>query len=517
MVDEDKSPENSEEYGTPKNGVSTGLNGKSPFPGTEDDILRFDSQAWQGAFRALSKIEDAQERQRISGRWTECLLERTSKGINLSGTNLSQLNLSYCNLKKANLTRTNLSSTNLSSANLESATIMCPMSERLNLKGANLQGLYAHALGAQIVNLTQANLDHALDMTGSLFHGVKLKRASLKGAVLNGSLFYQCDLSHAQFTGARLVGCSFNECVLNSADYSHAHLDDAVFLKSAMDEVSFDSACSEGLNIQKMQNIRGASFRNANFISTRVLQVSFDQCEFGTANLSALDLVNVSLNECRFERANLAYSRFLRVRGTNNSFEGANFSSATILSSVLPQSCFDAVSAENMHIVESSLRDSSFSKGLKNKEGSQSFAARCLSVRDSDLSACNFAGAYLYRSFFTGDPIPNMRLDQCSFEGANLIQGYLAASLRGANMRNVKGAYLRLNQSDLSAADLRGAELFESSCVKTTMEDADLRGVTAPLWLDRCPGWETTQCDEGLKNWESDLGALMKRQKRGST
>ena len=126
----------------------------------------------------------------------------------------------------------------------------------------------------------------------------------------------------------------------------------------------------------------------------------------------------------------------------------------------LPGSDFRGANMENARLLECQLPESRFTQYTDDDASTVGFVGRALVVRDCDLGSAQFAGAYLDRASFTGDPVMGMRMDQVDLAGANLIQAYVAAAMPGAVLKGANAAYSRFNQSDLRAADLKGADVF---------------------------------------------------------
>jgi uncharacterized protein YjbI with pentapeptide repeats len=471
---------------------------------------------WAQLLRQATGPSDQDTRHAMSAELTELALRETGKGLNLVGVDLSGLDLSFTDLRSTNLTRANISSTNFRGANLTGATIVCPLAERAMLVDANLGGFYAHALAIQNGYLGGVDLSNAVDVTGALFHGVDLTGACLSGANLSGSLFYQCVLKGADLSGATLTGTSFTECDLCEASFAGAHLEDAVLTKVECEGIDFSGSYGAGLVIQHVRNTEGGRFTGAQLPSLRLRHVHLRNVDAKGLEAERLDFTLSSLMRCDFDWSALSDAHFVDVSGEHNSFRSSHVCGATFVRCQLRRSAFNGAKGENLHIVDSSFRYGDFGEH-ELEDGTAPFTGRCLNARDSDFHGANFRNAYLYRAFFTGDPPVTMRLDDCAFDSANLIQAYVTASLQRTTLSGIKGAYMRLNQSDLTDAVLTNADLFEASLVKTNLTDADLEGVIAPVWIDRCPGIESAKLDEELRDWSRALVGVLKGRRRGST
>ncbi len=460
----------------------------------------------------LSTLDTNSRREQSRDFITHLLENGNGHGPNLSDTSLSGLNLDGVDLRRANLTRVCLTSTSLRGSDLREAKLICPLLERACLDKADMRGVYAHGVAMQIGSLVEADLSGAADITGALFHGVKASRSKWAGANLAGTTFYQCDLRDADFGSANLTGAVFNENTLDGCKFDGARLDETTILKSSGSGISFANATGEGLSMQRLTQLEGLNASGAMLRGLRLRTCSLRDATFTKADLSDASLIGVRLENGDFTETDLTRATWNHVSGTAR-FTRAILAQSSFVHVVLPKARFDAAQAENMRIVECDLTGASFAcddNGLP-------FRSRALSVRDSNLTEADFRGAYLYRASFTGDPIGNMRLDKADFSGANVIQAYVAASMRQALLARAHASYVRINQTDFTDASLAGAELFQASMIKANLTRTNLSGVAPPLWLDRCDGLSDAIVDETLLAWIQDLSALLTKQRRGST
>lgn len=475
----------------------------------EPNIIPNSDHAWLLRQATL----DVDSRRNQSRDFITCLLkDGHGHGPDLSDTNISGLNLEGVDLRRANLTRARLNSTSLRGADLREAKLICPLAERACFDKADMRGIYAHGFAMQIGSMVEADLSGAADITGALFHGVKASGSIWAGANLAGTTFYQCDLRDADFGSANLTGAIFNESLLDGCKFDGARLDEASILKSSGSRISFAYATGEGLSLQRMTQLEGLKGDGAILRGLRLRNCSLRDASFRKADLSDASLIGIRLENGDFTEADLTRATWNHVSGTAR-FTRAILAQASFVHVVLPEARFDGAQAENMRIVECDLTDACFALD----ENGLPFRSRALSVRDSNLTGADFRGAYLYRAMFTGDPVANMRLDKANFSDANIIQAYIAASMRQALLVCSHAAYVRINQTDLTDASLAGAELFQASIVKANLRRTNLSGVMPPLWLDRCEGLTEENAGEALLAWIQQLSALLAENRRGST
>jgi uncharacterized protein YjbI with pentapeptide repeats len=434
--------------------------------------------------------------------------ERTSRllaagrGLSLADKDLSGLDLSGFDLRGANLNRANLFGTKLDAAVLTGASLICAGTERASFRRANLRQTYLHAFSAQVCDFSEADLSDAVDVTGSLFHGCKLIKTTLRGSSLAGSTFYQCDVTDAIFDTAHLQGAHFNECYFKRTSFSGANLAQAIFTKGTLADVNFAGACGRGLSMRRIAAASNINFSNSNFSGT-----TFD--DIGFSNLVANRMVApnsqwraVSIMNGNFSLADLTQSTFIDVRAHSLVLDCAKLDGAALRRVIWPGVQAKHISAENLHGIEC----------LMDGANLDDIRARCLVLRDCSLANASMRYAYLYRAMITGDPPKSMILCCADLTGANLIQAYVTADLSGATLNGANLVYSRLNQSVLAGSALRGCSAYHASMIKVDFSNADIKGLGLPFFADRCPGLRTTakaQLDEAeAKRLEKFLDQL---------
>jgi uncharacterized protein YjbI with pentapeptide repeats len=383
-------------------------------------------------------------------------------GVNASGENLSGLDLSGVDLTGANLNRANLASTDLTDAILEGVSLVCPVIERTTMRGAVATRAYAHAMAAVSSDWSGIRFNQSPDTTGALFHGVKLTGADLSESNFAGTTFYQCDLTGANLADSVLDHAVFNECLLNGARLNHARMESCMFSRSAARDLDLSFAVGKNVVIDRLTGICDLIGAGTRLRGLTVRHTNLHGSNFAAADLELASLEGVDLSYVGFASANLARARLVACHGLSPALNAADLTEAMLVDCSFRDAVFDCARLENTVITSCTIVYSSF----------DGIFGRGLSVRDSSLVKGMFRNAYLYRAFLTGDPVTGMVLDNADFSGANLIQATLAASMRNARLVGARAAYARLNQADLTNAELAGFKAYKASAVKTIWPSA---------------------------------------------
>lgn len=442
---------------------------------------------------ALSRHEDREMAIRQVDLITNNAIAKDGRGWDLSNANLSNLDLECFNLERSILNRTQLHSTKLRKANLRNAEIICPGMERTDLSEADLSGANMHALSAQVCNFQGANLNHLLDATGALFHGCNMSHISAINAMFVGSSFYQCYLDGASLKQANLQSCTFNECSLNKASLEGANVAQLTIIKCQMQYVILDNAAGDGLNIQKPTCCDNLSFKNACLACLRLSFLKGTTINAEGLSAERADLTNCNIVDGDFSDTNLVGSRFYACSMPGVKMQNAKLSEASVVACFFIDSNWGHATCEGMNVMNSSLCNSDL-RGL---------AGRCVVFRDSDLSGANLSNAYFYRGVFSGEPPQSMSLRSVDASNVNFMQAYIVADLTEANLQSSKLSYARLNQSIMRRANLNGISSYEASLIKVDVSGANLSGLTAPIFIDRCQG-----LTEALDDLEGNLNLL---------
>ena len=460
--------------------------------------------------RALAAEFDREAACRSVADLTEQLIMRTGRGLQLSDSDLGGLDLSGFDLRSAQLSRAVLHSTKLIGADLSDAVMICPGMERTDLTRASLRQAYVHALAAQTCRFDDADLTGLRDATGSLFHGCSMRGVRLPGAHLAGATFYQCDLSGSDLSAAALQGATVNECTLRDASLCRAEVSQFTVTKSSITGGDLSGATGEGVVLQRLADSDGLVLTGATLPRLRLHGIRGARWRGAGAAMPGADLAHVTLDEADLAAADLSEASIAHCALSGATLAGASLVGARVYKSILAGTVLSDVQAENLHVVESSLRSAKM----------DGFVGRCTVMRDCDLRDVDLSRSNLYRAMITGDPPSSMAMTNVDLSGAILVQAYLAADLTGAVLRGVNAAYSRFSQSDLHGADLTGAAMYQSTWVKVKCDGMRAPALTGPFFADRCSGLLTALADDadpGLISWIEDLDELLSGQRKGST
>ncbi|WP_082907696.1 pentapeptide repeat-containing protein [Bradyrhizobium neotropicale] len=442
---------------------------------------------------------------------TEEAIKKTGIGLQLSSENLSGYDLSEFSLQRSVLNRAQLHGAKLDGADLSEANLICPGLEKASFRRAKLDFAYMHAMAAQVCNFDDASLRNVIDATGSLFHGCSMRRTRFDKAILSGVLFYQCDAAHAVFEGAELQGSIINECFLPLSSFRFAKLNQVTMTKAHLAGSSFCRSRGESLSILRPTSIDDLVLEDAHLPHFRLSKAS-GRILAKAINAPFADFSFSNLSRAELEQADLTEARFVSVNLSEANLSGAVLNGASIRSSQLDGADLSHASGETISIVESTIRSAKFN----------GFRGRCAFTRDCDMTTSDFAQAYLYRSMITGDPPQSMALNDANFEGANLVQSYIAAGMAGSSLEAARTAYARMNQSSLRKANLSGISPFQASFVKADFSDATITTFEPPFFADRCPGLGTAlkhlkDPHSATSRYLTDFSLLMGRGRNGST
>ncbi|WP_082747594.1 pentapeptide repeat-containing protein [Bradyrhizobium macuxiense] len=469
-------------------------------PSSDGDFLRY----WSRSGNRASALAAVRTR-------TEDAIKKTGIGLRLSDENFSGYDLSEFSLRRSVLNRAQLHRAKLDLADLSEATLICPGLENASFRGAKLDFTYMHAIAAQVCNFDDASLRNVIDATGSLFHGCSMRRTRFDNAVLSGVLFYQCDASHATFDGAELQGTTINECFLPLSSFRFAKLNQVTVTNTHLAGCCFSRSRGESLSILRPTSVNELVLEDA-YLPYLRLQKAHGHIMAKALNAPFSDFSLSNLSNADLEQADLTEGRFLSVNFANANLVGAVLNGASVRCCQFDGADMSHVSGEAISITESAMRAANFS-GLR---------ARSAFMRGCDAAGADFSRAYLYRSIITGDLAQSMTLTGANFEGANLIQSYIAAEMTDSNLEAARTAYVRMNQSSLHRANLNGISPFQASFVKTDFSDAKITTFEPPFFADRCPGLgpalkAASDQQNDASNYLTEFSSLMRRGREGST
>jgi hypothetical protein len=155
-------------------------------------------------------------------------VEKTLRGVDLSGVNLSNASLARANLSNANLTDANLyrailTDADLAGANLYNANLTDAYLYRANLYNANLKGARLQNADLYNANLTDANLYKA-NLTDATLYRANLYNANLYRAILTDANLSNANLARASLARANLSNTTLVNANLTGACLARANL-----------------------------------------------------------------------------------------------------------------------------------------------------------------------------------------------------------------------------------------------------------------------------------------------------
>lgn len=170
------------------------------------------------------------------------------------------------------------------------------------LAGARLAGCDLRGVDLYHANLSGANLCGA-DLTGANLTGAVLRRADLRGAIIDSA-----NLSGADLGEATLSGASFIDANLREANLSYCNLDHVFFFRADLTKAMVSDA-----------DVNGALFGGANLSGAILLGSTFSGANFREANLSEAVLEFANFSEADFNGADLTLANVgLTVFGNND-------------------------------------------------------------------------------------------------------------------------------------------------------------------------------------------------------
>lgn len=126
-------------------------------------------------FLGIVAMADKADRLESNLKLRSKLKEQGIAGYDFSEKDLSGLDLSGLDLSDSNFNRCVMSRTKMDSCNLTRSSFVCPVTERMSMKGSHAASCYAHSTFFSVSNLSETSFEKSIDMTGSLFHGCSLK------------------------------------------------------------------------------------------------------------------------------------------------------------------------------------------------------------------------------------------------------------------------------------------------------------------------------------------------------
>ena len=342
------------------------------------------------------------------------------KGADLSGANLQEAVFENTNLTCANLLDAEFGPLVLFQGGPTSRTTF----QYANLGIARSSGSFLFPLDGMGKNMptfwsqTDFTCTRFVGLDSSNFKpaGRQMKKASLRGVVLDGFQFYDTDASKgvvldgSDLTGASLVGAGLQEASLNgvtliSADLSHANLVQADFYTDTSSDLTRTL-----LNGAKMTH---ADLAHATLTAAKLNTVQAQHATFDRSTMQATPQDNVAtIIDSQFEHATFQEAALNNVTFERSTLSHVSFESLTLSGTQFPNctmigAIFDRGTLQNVSFKGAWLNDSSFqsTKLTATRTGAG------VNFLCAQLGGSNFSNAILQKVSFEAAVAPPD--DQC--------------------------------------------------------------------------------------------------------
>ncbi len=192
--------------------------------------------------------------------------------VDLRGAHLEGANLRGAHLEGVNLRETHLQGADLWEAHLEGADLWDAHLEGADLRMAHLEGANFWEAHLEEADLSRAHLKRAdlrrANLGGAHLEEAHLDGADLKGAYLKEALLRETHLEGADLTGAHLVEANLFGARLVRADLVRAHLERAFLRRVRLEGTNLIGAHLEGANLLQA-HLEGAHLSAANFTDAK--------------------------------------------------------------------------------------------------------------------------------------------------------------------------------------------------------------------------------------------------------
>ncbi|MEC5386807.1 DUF2169 domain-containing protein [Uliginosibacterium sp. H3] len=276
------------------------------------------------------------------------------------------------------------------------------------------------------INLTGANLT-GMNFAGRDFSGAHLEAIDFSGCDLSGCNFDKAVLARANLSRATLTGASLRDANLGEADLSDADFSNAVLEGAILRGAHFARARFVGANLQKINLLGGADFREG---------------DLSGANAADVVLLDADLQGLVCRNTNLDRAAFVRCK-----LGGADFSGAS-----LERASFIEVQAQEMRFVGARIIKTVF-------------------VGVNMLDGADFSGAEILTSNFRPSSMRGARFDAATIRESD----FSSADLHSSSFAAANATDCRFTKTDLRKARMAGAKLMNSSFASARLEGADLR------------------------------------------
>jgi len=303
---------------------------------------------------------------------------------------------------------------------------------------------------------------------------------------LGTNIFFNQDLSNKNFVNQNLQFSKFYKVNLVDANFQGANLMDASFLLSNLNGTNFENANLSGAELSgiDLRNtiLSGADLSGADLMRTNLSEknlsnviidgVDFSNADLSGANLSGKDLSTVNLKYSILIDTNLSGSKLPKMDLRGNDLSGANLSKADL-------------SGQDLRGIKLVGADLSYSNLFGVRLGelpSVTGAAETLKHKTlnflkntdytSDLSYANLRGANIEKAY-----LANVNLSHADLTDVDIsLISLTGVNLSGVDLSNKDLTGVSLLGADLSGANLSGADLTISNLQYTNLKNADFSG-----------------------------------------
>lgn len=315
--------------------------------------------------------------------------------------------------------------------------------EGSELSRVEIEAAHHNGIGLPDRDFTGADLSKlvlpGIDLSGAFLESVDLTGADLSGANLTGAVLAHAKLVGTRFTGAKLDGANLGGATLDGADLSDAQLEGTILARATIKATSLQRA-----RLRRVDFLEAKLEGGADFSGVTAVELLFFGVDLRGARFTGADLTKCVFAECKVGGADFSGANLTRASFVTTNADGANFRGATL-------------------------------------DG-------CRFISDSSLVDADLSEASAQRSLFRGVPmtrakLPGLRADTADFSECDLVEADLhrivaknALFMRtDLSLANVAGADLLgaiLQKAKLHGTDLRGANLFRADLVKVRVDGA---------------------------------------------
>lgn len=302
------------------------------------------------------------------------------------------------------------------------------------------------------------------DLSGGVFAGCHLERASLYCTDLSACDLRASNLKRADLRGACLIGASLNGAVLDDADMRAAYV-----------------AIPDGKGGMQMRwrpgpverRDDGADFTNCAMRGARLRNANLKGANFTGAILDGADLAGAKLTDAIFHRAVL----------TGVALGDLNLNAAQLEGAVMdpgPQALARMPTIAAMLRAAAEWVESDGKRGAPAVLDGEDLRPLGGALKSRILTGLSARKVQAIRMDFSGSELQGALFDDADLRGAN----FEGADLRGASFRNAKLSHASLVRANLEPLTLPDGKLHSADFTGATLDRTDFTGTrlqgTAP-------------------------------------